>query len=210
MVSSRQTPLTFAFWIRKDIAKIKERNLMNKRIIFETTRMDTTKRKDILIKAYKLIADVYDDVLLIIGGGPENEYSVELKNLIKKNKLEKKAFLTGFIPDELIGEVFSIASIFASASEMEGFGISVLNAISSRVPVVASDLIPLPIQYLESCSVIVPAGDVRGFARGMKKYLDNEKLLKLYGEMAYRVSSNFKWDHLTRSLIRDLKGLKIV
>ncbi len=192
------------------ITRIKETDLINKRIIFETSRMDTTKRKDLLINAFKLIADKYEDVLLLIGGGPDNQYSSSLKNLIKKNRLEKKAFVTGFIPDDLIGEFFSIATIFVSASEMEGFGISVLNAISSRTPIVTSDLIPISVQYLKSCSIIVPAGNVNGFARGIKKYLDDERLLKQYGEMTYEISHDFKWINLTRNLIQDLKGLKIV
>ncbi len=195
------------------ITGLKEQDLMNKRIIFETSRMDETKRKDLLINAFKMISEgpgSYDDVLLVIGGGPENEIFSGLKRLIKKNNLNKKAFVTGFIPDELIGEFFSIATIFASASEMEGFGISILNAISSKVPVVSSDLIPISVQYLRSSSFIVPAGDVKGFAESIKRYLNDEKLLLQYGEKGYKVSGDFKWDQLIKKMIKGLERLKVV
>ena len=89
-----------------DITGIKETDLMKKEIVFETSRMDPTKRKDLLINSFKLIMSQYKDIILVIGGGPENEYFAILKNLIRQNKLGKRVFLTGFIPDDLIGEFF--------------------------------------------------------------------------------------------------------
>ena len=192
------------------ITNIPVKDLMNKRIIFETSRMDATKRKDLLINAFNLIASQYDDAVLLIGGGPENDIAAGLKAQIKKLKLQKRAFVVGFIPDDLIGEFFSMATVFASASEMEGFGMSVLNAIASGAGVVSSDLIPLTVQYLKHCSIIVPAGDMKGFACGIKKYFDNEKLLKQNIERAYEVSHDFKWSGLTKKMIADLNRLKFV
>lgn len=193
-----------------NITHIKKEELMNKKIIFETSRMDYTKRKDILIKAFSLISDQYKDVLLVIGGGPENKVYNELKVMVKKFKLKDKVFITGFIPEEFIAEMFSIATIFASASEMEGFGISVLNAVSSKVPVISSNLIPVTVQYLQDCSLIVPAGDVNKFAESMKKYLDDDKLRNQYAEKSFRISSHLKWRKLVQQLIKDLQESDIV
>lgn len=186
------------------------KELMNKRIIFETSRMDNTKRKDVLIDAFKLIMNDYKDVILVIGGGPDNKVLNHLKKKVKENKLSHQVFLTGFIPDENISDMFSIATIFATASEMEGFGISVLNAISSRVPVLSSNLIPLSVQYLEKCSIIVSAGDAKAFARGMKKYLSDPSLIDDYKEKSYKISAHFNWKSLTKHLIEELRKKQIV
>ncbi|MBU1077380.1 MAG: glycosyltransferase, partial [Spirochaetes bacterium] len=192
------------------ITGIKENDLMKRKIIFETSRMDQTKRKDLLVRAFQSLPDKYDDALLIIGGGPENKVFKGLKDLIRSSKTSKKIFLTGFIPDEFISEMFSIATIFASASEMEGFGISVLNAASSGVPLISSDLIPFSVQYVRDSSLIVGAGDIQGFAEGMKQYLDDEGLREKNASKSLKVSNDFKWKGLTKKLVSDLRRLGIV
>ena len=43
--------------------------LINAKIVFETSRMDRTKRKDILLKSFAKIAPKLHDTVLFIGGG---------------------------------------------------------------------------------------------------------------------------------------------
>ncbi len=180
--------------------------LLNLNIIFETSRMDKTKRKDILIKAFKEVVKKVEDTILIIGGGPENNIFNELKNLKKEYpELNKKAFIVGFIPDEVIPELFSIAYIYVSPSEMEGFGMSVQQAIASRVPVVVSDLIPVAIQYLEDAALIVEHGNVKKFAQAIIKLLKQKNLRERYAEKSYKISEEFKWKKQSALFIKNIE-----
>jgi glycosyltransferase involved in cell wall biosynthesis len=143
-------------------------------IVFETSRVDETKRKDLLLDAFAIVARERDDAYLFIGGGPENEL---LKSLVRRrdenSELRGRAFLTGFIPEEHMGPLFSIADVYATASEMEGFGISVLQAAAASTAVVCSDLVPFAVQYVPEEAAIVPAGDVSAFARAIGNLLDS-------------------------------------
>ncbi len=145
------------------------------RIVFETSRMDRTKRKDLLLKSFRRAASQTDDVYLFIGGGPDNDLFKSLTELRDAEPaLCGRAFLTGFIPEPHIGPLFSIADVFVSASEMEGFGMSVSQAAAASCAIVSSDLIPFSVQYVPDDAIIVPAGDEDAFATAIVHLLTDE------------------------------------
>jgi len=145
------------------------------RIVLETSRMDGSKRKDLLLRAFARVARQRDDVFLLVGGGPEKELFHSLVARRDGNAdLVGRAFLTGFIPDEHIGPLFSMADVYVSTSEMEGFGMSALQAAASGTALVASDLTPFAVQNVSDSAIVVPAGDVEGFAAAVMTLLDDE------------------------------------
>jgi glycosyltransferase involved in cell wall biosynthesis len=158
-----------------EVSGVDEQVLRRSRIVFETSRMDRTKRKDLLIEAFADVAGRHDDAYLFIGGGPDNELFRELAALRDSTPgLTGRAFLTGFIPEEHIGPLLALADVYVSPSEMEGFGMSVLQAAASGTAVVASDLTPFAVQYVPDDALVVDAGDVGGFADAINRLLDNE------------------------------------
>ncbi len=180
-------------------------------IVFETSRMDRTKRKDLLLDSFASVADRLDNVYLFIGGGPvDSETFAQLQDRVKSLPvLEGRAFLLGFIPEEVLAPLFSTADLFVSASEMEGFGMSMSQAAAAQVAVVSSDLIPFATQYAKDAALVVRAGDVDGFAQAMELLLTDDakrerraKLLKgIADEMDWKVTTSdfLKWFRSHRS-----------
>jgi len=164
-----------AYKYLSEVSGIPADKLRASKLVFETSRVDQTKRKDLLLDAFAFVAREREDAYLFIGGGPENDLFKSLKKgLDEKPELKGRAFLTGFIPDEHIGPLFSMAEVYASASEMEGFGMSVLQAAASGTAVVCSDLVPFAVQYVPEDALIVPAGEVFDFAQAIGNLLDSE------------------------------------
>ncbi len=178
--------------------------LKQSKIIFETSRMDHTKRKDILLRAFAKIVRQHDDAYLFIGGGPETSpVFQEIKELHQSlPELHGKAFLLGFIPDEPLDALFALASIFVSASEMEGYGMSVSQAAASGTAVIASDLIPFATQWASEASIIVPAGDVEGFAAAMDRLLNDSQERDRRGIELLEVARKLDWPATTGRFIQ--------
>jgi glycosyltransferase involved in cell wall biosynthesis len=184
-----------AYQYLSDISGVSVDVLRSSRIIFETSRMDQTKRKDLLIDAFALVAKERNDVFLFIGGGPEKDFFNSLKErLAKIDDIKNKAFLCGFIPEEHIGPLFGIADIYASASEMEGFGMSVLQAAASSSAVVCSDLVPFAVQYVPEEAAIVPAGEVFDFAQALQNLLDDDSDRKKRASRLAEKTKAFDWE----------------
>lgn len=181
--------------------------LSSGKIIFETSRMDHTKRKDVLLNAFAYVARERDDAYLFIGGGPEGGLIEELKQLRdSKPELRGRAFLTGFIPEEYIGPLFALADIYVTASEMEGFGMSVLQAAASATPVICSDLVPFAVQYVPHDAVIVPAGEVFDFARAMQDLLEDEDDRRERAQRLAEKTAAFDWRAQAAAFLNYLRG----
>jgi len=95
-------------------------------------RLTPFKNQKFLVKVAKEIKG--DDFnILIIGDGDEYE---NLKSQIEKEKLEDKVKLLGFVPSDEIPYYLKASDIFLYPSLKEGFGIVVLEAMASGLPVV--------------------------------------------------------------------------
>ncbi len=164
-------------------------------LVFETSRMDETKRKDLLLGAFAEVAKHRSDAYLFIGGGPEDGTVFQsLKAQIESvPALNGRAFLLGHVSEDLIEPLFSAVDLFVSASEMEGFGMSVSQAAAAGVAIVSSDLIPFATHYSKNAAVVVPAGYQHGFAIAMHRLLSDGEERGRRAEMLLDAASAFDW-----------------
>ncbi|MDR3706249.1 MAG: glycosyltransferase family 1 protein [Paludibacteraceae bacterium] len=92
-------------------------------------------------KNHKLILDALVvgklDISLIIVGH-STVYTNELKSYIHENKLDEKVKILSGVPLEDLSAIYQLATVFVYPSIFEGFGIPILEALNSRVPVVTS------------------------------------------------------------------------
>lgn len=194
------------------ISGIAVNKLKNGKIIFETSRMDQTKRKDLLLAAFTRILPDYDDLYLFIGGGPANEIFQMLANQLRFTEaLEGRAFLTGPIPSEYIGPMFSLADIYATASEMEGFGMCVSQAASAGTAIVSSNIIPFSLHHVSEYVELFPTGDVAAFAKGIRQILDNEDEYNKKAQHLRDRTLALDWDVKTTEFLAylRLKGIEV-
>ncbi len=111
--------------------------------IFALSRIDSNKGLDFLIKAYALIKDK-SDAMLLIGGGSKNpkQHEIDVKGallqIVDELGLKDRAVFTGYIPDEQLETYYRKAKVFVLPSKYEPFGMTTLEAMSCGTPVVAT------------------------------------------------------------------------
>ncbi len=105
-------------------------------------RLTQEKGHDILIEAFKEFLDTdllkKNDFHLIIAGGGQLEQ--KLLDLAKKLGLEDKVVITGAFNEEDKVKIYSSFDVFVFPSYAEGFGISLIEAMFLKIPVICSDL----------------------------------------------------------------------
>ena len=79
--------------------------------------------------------------LLVAGGGPMLD---ELRGRAARLGLADRVVFTGYVPEAEKTDVFNLADVFFFPSAMEGFGLTVAEAMASGLPVVASDRGSIP------------------------------------------------------------------
>ena len=193
------------------------------RIITEISRTDHTKRKDVLIRAFKKVNEQHPDTILVISvDETEEQIYRELWALIRELKIASRVAVVGNIWEKL-PDLYAITDVYCSPSVMEGFGMAVQEAAATKVPVVGSDLIPFVTEYLldgemreqqfegaapikiGKGAIVVKADDVNGFACAIRKLLSDDGLRTKMGQEAYGITiPYFTWDGMTRQFLDDI------
>jgi len=175
-------------------------------IAFETSRMDRTKRKDLLLSAFARAAPEVDNTYLFIGGGPEKELFQTLQTQRDADPvLRERAFLLGFVPDELLYPMFAMADLFVTASEMEGFGMSAAQAAAVGTPLITSHLVPFSVQYVPEAAMICRAGDAEAFAAAMVKLLSEREEREERGGKLKEKTASLDWVALSAAFIDHIR-----
>jgi glycosyltransferase involved in cell wall biosynthesis len=131
-----------------------------------------------LIEAAKILND--DNVkLIIIGDGPERE---NLQNMAEDLHVSDRVFFFGNVSDEEKFQLLSLADIYLSSAQHEGFGIVFLEAMASCLPIVSYN-IGGHADFLinEKTGFLVEYGDIEKFAKCTKELCDNKVLRKRIG-----------------------------
>ena len=92
-------------------------------------------RKNILL-AVKAMSDLPSDISLVIIGR-HTSYTNEVLDYINTHRLSRRVFILHNVPDDHLPALYAQAEAFVYPSVYEGFGIPIIEAISSGLPVVA-------------------------------------------------------------------------
>ena len=195
-------------------------------IITEISRTDTTKRKDVLIKAFSRMLPDHPESLLVISIDERRpKLAAELRNLIASLDIGGHVAVVGSIWD-ILPTLYAISDIYCTPSVMEGFGMSAQEAAATSVPVVASNLVPFVVEYLlggepEEMSadsqsnpilvgdgaIVVQADDVDGFALALSVLLGDSPMRRQMGKMAYRATiPYFTWSHRVKVFLEQIES----
>jgi glycosyltransferase involved in cell wall biosynthesis len=115
-----------------------------------------------------------DSTRLVIAG-PPGSGSEALQNEIARLGCADRVVVTGLVDEQNLSALYAGASAFCLTSRQEGFGMPLVEAMQRGLPVVASDL-PAVREVTGDAGVLVPVGDVAGFAAAFTSVLEDESL----------------------------------
>ena len=197
--------------------------LRDRPLILEVSRTDTTKRKDVLLRAFAQIVDTVPRPVLAVTIDDSNpELYDSLLSLIAQLGVSRDVAVLGSVW-EWLPCLYSEADIYCTPSIVEGFGMSAQEAAASATPVVASDRVPFVAECLvgsaptllevagsEAISIgdgaiMVPADSVAGFAAALELLLRDDDLRARQGEAAYHTTvPAFGWDKLAAAFLKEI------
>ncbi len=143
-------------------------------VILCAGRIDPQKGIKYLIEGFAEITHQNPSAkLILVGDGPER---IILEELVKKKHLKNIVF-TGFISRNQLILLLSASDLYVSPTLYESFGISVLEALASGLPIVCSNIMSLP-EIVEDGKngFLVPPSDSRAISEEISKIMFDKSL----------------------------------
>ena len=161
-------------------------------------------RKNILsiIEAFKINYELgINNYELVIAGskGWKNE---EILQAIESTEGVR---YIGYVADEDKPGLYKYARLFVYPSLYEGFGLPVLEAMASGVPVITSNRSSMP-EVVGGSAILVNPYDVGEIAKAMKKILSDRQLCDMLVERGNGQSGKFNWGKTADGLIELLNS----
>ncbi len=150
-------------------------------------------------------------IKLLIAGGRQ-WWTHELQNSWDRMRHKNEVIFTGRVSEETLHRLMASAFALTYASYFEGFGIPIIEAMQSGVPVITSNTSSMP-EVAGDAALLVNPYDPASIAQAMHRLWENESLrenLKHRGFERARVftwerSASLLWDSLMKTLTKSEK-----
>lgn len=192
----------------EELEKIVGEKLNGKKTILTSGRL--AKRKGAAWFITNVLPKLSENIFYIVSGdGPDRK---NIEEAIAKGNMEKRVKTLGYVTDPVRDMLFHTCDIFVQpnikiAGDMEGFGISVIEAAYCGIPVIASRLEGLQdaIKDGENGFLVEPY-DVNRYADKINELLADEKYRKEFGAKAREyVIENYGWEKIAERYLEEIE-----
>ena len=172
----------------------------NNRIVGTISRLSPEKGIiNLLLAFHQTLQKNHNLRLVIIGGYPEEHknYYLSVKRLIEEKDLSKHVCILGYRKDAL--KIIKCLDIYVSASLSEGLPISILEALASKIPTIATDIRGNKDILRNSVfGVLAQANSPKALYKGIMKMIQmTQSERDIISQNAYiRIKKNFSIDEM--------------
>lgn len=193
---------------RAELEKIIGKLIANKKVLMTSGRL--AKRKGVAWFVTNVMPKLDETFLYVVAGaGPDKE---NISQAIKNNNLENRVTMLGYIPDEDRNILWATADLFVQpnikiAGDMEGFGISVIEAGACRLPVLASNMEGLKDAIKENKNgFLVESENADAYVQKINELFTNGSPKKIYGEAVRNyVIENYQWKRISQIYLNEIE-----
>jgi sugar transferase (PEP-CTERM/EpsH1 system associated) len=172
-------------------------------VVGSVGRLAAVKDQLSLVKAFSSLVRTVDDGrrrfrLLLVGDGPMRE---ELQAALARHEIESISWLPGGRDD--IDKLMKYMDIFVLPSLNEGISNTILEAMASGLPVIATDVGGNPeLVSHDQTGFLVPANDPDALVPFLKRYADDSALRRHHGQQSrLRAEQEFSIDGMVKGYL---------
>ncbi len=134
---------------------------------------------------------------LVLAGSPSGYRAEEIIERINRSPSRSRIDVTGYVSREKLNELFARASIFAFPSLDEGFGIPVLEAMSSGLPVITSNSSALG-ELARDAALLVNPLETEEIAAALQALAADAGLRSRLATAGKQRAALFSWENAVR------------
>ncbi|MEK6849246.1 MAG: glycosyltransferase family 4 protein [Nanoarchaeota archaeon] len=163
--------------------------------VMTSARLIKSKRVDVLVRAVDELRKEFPDIFLTIHG--DGEERKPLEKLISQLKLQKQVIITGRINSfDRVLKLRKQHQVFCLPSEVEGFGMVVVEAMASGIPVVCSDIPVLHEITGDKGALFFRVGDHKALAQQLRVLFIDQKMCAQKQKEGVIFAQKYDWKRI--------------
>ena len=156
------------------------------------------------VRPYKNIENVFramqlwpDGPQLAISGKIFGIHKAKLENLAHSLKIENRIVWLGYVPDDLLPNLYSEATAFIFPSLYEGFGLPIIEAMACGCPTLSSNSASLPEIGGKAAHFFDPK-EIGDMAESIRKVCEDTEYRQKLVQRGPKHANNFKWEYSSK------------
>ena len=186
---------------QKDINSLKKKLGIKKKnfVVMTVSRLAKEKSVDRIINNHKELVKKYSNMkLLIVGDGPDID---KLKDEAKSLGVSDSVIFTGKVPLSDIPIYYQLGNVFVTASKSETQGLTVVEAISSSLPVVAVKDDSFVNSVIEEFNGFVFTDDEK-YINSISKLYEDKELYNRLSNQSRLLSEDFSSEYFALKVLK--------
>lgn len=176
---------------QEELAKFKLKYKLPEQFILAVGTLEPRKNFATLIKSFVIIKSKLPESKLVIVGKKGWKYE-HIEATLKQYKLENDVIFPGYLDNEDLRKMYSVATVFVFPSLYEGFGIPPLEAMACGCPVVSSNVASLP-EVIGDAGILIEPKNARKIADSVVSLIENDQVRNMLIERGHRRAEKFSW-----------------
>lgn len=151
------------------------------------------KNLDNVVKAYARALEIFDFEADLVCVGDRDGLEFKIRQRAEQTGLTDRIKLVGHVPEEALPALYQGAMLFVFPTLYEGFGLPVIEAMASGVPVVTSNTSALR-EIAEGYGHLVNPLDVEEIARAIAQCMADTEHRQALIKLGLKRADDFQWD----------------
>lgn len=176
--------------VPEDLSQITELAPLKSRHVLLLGRISGEKYPMEAVRAFKMVHDVFPDVVLDVVGADNGNNVKEMTQYCLENDLSDSVVFHGLKNKNEVNQFLHNSSCMLFTSKMEGYPMVLLEAKAHGLPIAMYDLSFLTLVKGRKGILTAPIGDVEGVAKNVIRLLSDDELRNTCGRAA---REDFEW-----------------
>ncbi len=177
-----------------EIANVQKKYKLPQKFFLSVSTIEPRKDYTTLIEAYNLLPEeIKKEFSLIIVGskGWQNEYK-KVTDLIHKLKLKNKVQLLGYVDYTDLPIIYKLAEIYLHTSIKEGFGIGLVQAMATHLPIIVSNTSCHP-EIVKNAGLYFEPKNSEDLADKILQMLDRKSTRQYHVTIGAKLIEQYSW-----------------
>lgn len=187
-------------WTTNAIDEEQALEVLPKYFILYTGGIAPRKNIENLLMAFALFSTRTKEDYFLFITGPDSKYRTILKNLANELCILNKVKFVGVVSEDELKRLYKNARLVVYPSLYEGFGFPILEAMASRVPIIASNISSMP-EIIRNENLLFNPLDTNEIAVKMLMITENEDYRRAVVDHGLDIIKEFDWHTTSGELI---------